>query len=233
MLAAETRNNPWLGPATSRVPMQIGDQPGYLAPDQRVVFHQVGWGDYEALLAMRGESAVPRISYLEGEMELMAPSSNHEMQKKTLARLIEAYADAVGLDLLGVGSWTLKQEAKKRGLEPDECYLLGPLPVRADQPDLAAVLERPDIAIEVIWTHGGLDKLRIYHGLGVPEVWVWRDASMEFHLLGHDGYHRAERSRLWPAFDPDLIVPLMRHGSQMQAARALREALRDQAEAGG
>ena len=31
------------------------------------------WDDYERLLTMRGESAVPRITYLEGLIELMSP----------------------------------------------------------------------------------------------------------------------------------------------------------------
>jgi hypothetical protein len=28
----------------------------------------------------------------------------------------------------------------------------------------------PDIAIEVVWTSGGIDKLEVYRGLDVPEV---------------------------------------------------------------
>lgn len=53
-------------------------------PDQRVRLHAVGWADYEELLAMRGESAVPRVSYLEGELELMSPSADHERFKNLL-----------------------------------------------------------------------------------------------------------------------------------------------------
>jgi hypothetical protein len=42
--------------------------------DHIVVFHDVSWEDYERLLAIRGDHPVPRISYLEGEAELMTPS---------------------------------------------------------------------------------------------------------------------------------------------------------------
>lgn len=31
--------------------------------------------------------------------------------------------------------------------------------------------ERPHLAIEVVWTSGGLDKLDVYRKLGVREVW--------------------------------------------------------------
>ena len=34
------------------------------------VYLRVGWDDYETLLAMRGESSVPRITYLNGVVEL-------------------------------------------------------------------------------------------------------------------------------------------------------------------
>ena len=52
--------------------------------DQRVTLHGIGWHDYEALLAMRGESSATRVTYLEGELELLSPSFDHETRKKTL-----------------------------------------------------------------------------------------------------------------------------------------------------
>jgi Uma2 family endonuclease len=216
---------------------QVRDQPFSLAADQRVLLHPVSWSDYQALLSMRGDAARPRIAYLHGELELMAPSSNHELLKKNLARLVEAYADALGLDLIGLGSWTLKNQAKERGLEPDECYVFGPLTTPASAaPALEAALADiaiPDIAIEVVWTHGGINKLSIYHGLGVPEVWILQEGRLDFHLLEADGYRQASRSRLWPAFDPALVLPLMRETSQMRAVRALREQLRARSAADG
>jgi Uma2 family endonuclease len=152
-----------------------------LAPesmDQRVRLDGVPWETYEALLVLRGEGAVPRITYLEGELELMTPSLDHEGLKKRLARLLEAYAEARGIALEGFGSWTLRKTLAERGLEPDECYLLG---VPASPP------ERPDIAIEVVWTSGGIDKLAVYRGLGVPEVWFRQDGALSqtaaLHLL--------------------------------------------------
>src|SRR5262249_28964999 len=60
--------------------------------DQRVHLYGVSWREYEALLAMRGESSGVRISYLKGVVELMAPSNEHEVDKKRLARLIEAWS---------------------------------------------------------------------------------------------------------------------------------------------
>jgi hypothetical protein len=52
-------------------------------------------------------------------------------------------------------------------LEPLRPYVLG----RVAAPKL------PDLAIELTWTWGGLDKLEIYSKLGVPEVWYWDAGS--------------------------------------------------------
>jgi Uma2 family endonuclease len=182
--------------------------------DQRVVLRGVDWSQYEAVLAMRGESAAVRVSYLEGVLELMSPSQEHEGLKKTLARLVEAYADELGLDLEGFGSWTLKRQELERGAEPDECYSLGP------------VREVPDLAIEVVWTSGGLDKLEIYRQLGVREIWIWRKAEIEVHVLHGDRYERAPHSELLPQMDLALIRSLLDAPSQSAAVRELRARLR-------
>jgi Uma2 family endonuclease len=104
----------------------------------------------------------------------MMPSLDHEFQKKLLARLVDAFADEGGIDLCGVGSWTIKQAAKQRGIEPDECYVVGAF---ESPPDV------PDIAIEVVWTSGGLDKLAIYQELRIPEVWLWKNSVLNIYIL--------------------------------------------------
>ena len=108
--------------------------------DQRVFLHGVSWRRFLDVLAARGDGSAVRVTYIGGVLELRSPSIHHEMIKKTLARLVEAYADELGLDLYGIGSWTLKSKLKKLGIEPDECYSLGK-PGRV-----------PDLAIEVVWT---------------------------------------------------------------------------------
>ena len=190
-------------------------------PDQRVFLHNVSWRDYERILAIRGEGSGVRITYLQGEVELMSPSIHHEMYKKRIARLLEAYAEEHGLDLNGYGSWTVSKREQKLGVEPDECYVWG-----AHRP------KRPDLAIEVIWTSGGLDKLEIYRGLGVPEVWMWRDGAIEVHVLregageANDAYERATKSSLLPELDLDLLASFLDRPGQTQAVREYRAALR-------
>lgn len=186
--------------------------------DHFVRLHDVSWSAYEAVLAMRGDRAVPRITYLQGTLELMSPSRYHENDKKRLARLLERWADESGIRLEGIGSWTLKDSREKRGVEPDECYMIDRVPVSDE--------DRPDIAVEVIWTSGGIDKLEVYRKLRVREVWFYERGTLRFFTLREERYAAIERSELLPGADPELFVRCMAAPSQSEAIRMLCAALR-------
>lgn len=183
--------------------------------DQRVFLHDVSWPDFELLLKIRGDRAGVRMTYLNRVLELMSPSGDHEVIKKMIARLLEMYALETGIALNGFGSWTLKSARRACSVEPDECYSVG-----TGRPT------RPDLAIEVIWTSGGIDKLEVYRGLGVGEVWMWREGAIEVYVLVEDAYLRRERSDLFASLD---LVELARHvdgENQTEAIRRYRETLR-------
>ena len=146
----------------------------------------------------------------------MTPSQDHEVLKKKMARLLEAYAEELGIELEGYGSWTLTRKEENRGAEPDECYSIG------------LTRDVPDLAIEVIWTSGGLDKLEIYRRLGVREVWVWEDGTIATFALRGDRYERIAGSEVLPQVDVGLIGSLLELPTQTAAVRELRTRLRGQ-----
>jgi Uma2 family endonuclease len=183
--------------------------------DQRVILHGVSWEQYEAVLAIRGEGAGLRMAYLEGELELMSPSRDHEAIKTCLGRLVEAYAEERGLRLDGFGSMTMRSRPKERGVEPDECY------------EIDGPKEFPDLAIEVVWTSGGLDKLDIYRAFGVREVWIWRDGRIEVHALRGEGHERIGRSEMMPELDLGVLATLAKRRDQTGAVREFRAGLRE------
>lgn len=185
--------------------------------DQRLVRYNVPWAHFEAELALRGDAPVPRMAYLDGALELMSPSKDHERAKSYLGMLVEAYAMARGIDLSPYGGWTLKSAPREAGAEPDECYIIG-----ADQQK-----ERPDLAIEVVWTSGGIDKLEIYRRLDVGEVWFWKAGRISVHVLADGHYVSAERSGIFPGLDLELVCTLLERPTAMQAVRALREMLHE------
>lgn len=191
-------------------------QPPRVSPeaDHRVVMHAVDWRSYEVMLVLRGESDSPRMIYLEGALELMSPSRSHESIKKLVASMFEAYAMERGLTFDGYGSMTMRSSSTARGLEPDECYALG------------GRKERPDLAIEVIWTSGGLDRLDVYRGLGVREVWIWENNTLTAHSLRGDRYEPVASSELVPGIDLAAIARLIAAGEpQSETLRAYRRTL--------
>jgi Uma2 family endonuclease len=186
--------------------------------DHFVYLRDVSWEEYENLLELRGERSTPRISYLEGVVELMSPSRHHELDKKRFARLLEAWAEERGVMLEGYGSWTLKSPRAKRGAEPDECYMLNRV---AESDD-----DRPDLAIEVVWTSGGIDKLDIYRKLGVREVWFYERGSLRFYELTGEQYSEIPKSVVLADVDVALLIRCMQEPSQTEAVRLLRSELR-------
>lgn len=182
--------------------------------DQIITLHGVSWTEYEVLLAIRGDRPGLRLTYLEGELELMSPSRSHEQIKTTLARLIETWATERRLRLIGLGSWTVRNAPRERGLEPDECYAL------SERHD------RPDLAVEVIWTNPAVSKLDVYRGLGIPEVWIWQDERIHVHVLRGDAYVEVERSELLPDAPLAAFARFLATTDQAQAVFGLVDWLR-------
>jgi len=167
--------------------------------DQRVVLRGLSWSDFETFVAMRGEDAAgPRVTYLEGTLQLMSPSRDHESITRHLAIIIEAYLVHLGVRFKSVGSWLVKDAPADAGLEPDNCYLLD---------DLTKM--RPDLAIEVVWTSGGIDKLEVYRALGIREVWFWENEDLTFYVLRGDGYTELSTSKHVPTFDKQVVRDLL------------------------
>jgi Uma2 family endonuclease len=176
------------------------------------------WATYEALLAARGERSCPRIAFLDGVVQLMSPSLDHECIKSAMGHLVAAYCMERRLSFTSGGSWTLRSKLKKAGLEPDDCFLFGDAPRRK---------RRPDLALEVIWTSGGIDKLEIYQRLRVREVWFWeRDEIAVFTLGADDQYARAAASACLPGLDLALIARLATVVPHSDAILQLQAALR-------
>ena len=172
------------------------------------------WDDYERLLEIRGDRSAPRITYVNGRLEIMTPSRDHEGIKSLIGCLVEAYCLYAGIRFSPFGSWTLKERSRESGAEPDECYVFG---------DKDA--ERPHLAIEVVWTSGRLDKLEVYRNLGVAEVWYWRKGRIQPYVLGDGDYRPVDRSAALPGLDLDLLVRFLDRPTAYDAIRDFQAAL--------
>jgi Uma2 family endonuclease len=185
-------------------------------PDQRMVIHGVTWKDY-VILREALDTPGLRMTYCEGVLELMSPSRSHELWKTTTARLLETYAFLLRLPLVGYGSTTFRNEAKERGVEPDECWRVGSLMKDG---------EIPDIVLEVLYASPILDKLHVYDGLEVPEVWLWKDGAFEiYRRKGEGGYERTPGSVFFPELDFALVGRFVTREDQDVALREFADAI--------
>jgi Uma2 family endonuclease len=154
------------------------------------------------------------MTYLKGQLEIMSPSREHEDLKKQIARLVELFCLERNIPLFGHGSTTYRREEKERGLEPDECYC------RGQDRDV------PDIAIEVIVTTSSIDKLEVYRGLGVREVWTFHAGQFRVLALREGNYELLGASEVLPEIDLTRVAHYAQIRDQHAAVRAFRDEVR-------
>lgn len=177
---------------------------------QRFVLWNLGWDAYEKIVEALNEQHV-RTTYDRGDLELMSPLPIHEAIKVWFAHFIVVLAEELDFPVRVVGGPTLRRRILDRGLEPDDCYYLASAAKVVDWATLN--LDRdppPDLALEVEITCSCLDRMGVYAGLGVPEVWRFDGEEWHIHLLGTGGtYQESHVSAALPYLPVPEIMPLM------------------------
>ena len=181
--------------------------------EERYTITAVSWQQYETLLDRLQDSPWYRVTYLEGVLEIMAPSRKHDRNKTSIGMLLEAYFQETRTRFYGLGSTTFRKLAGESGTEPDECYCLG------------NEKEFPDLAIEVIVTSGNIDKLVVYARLGVREIWFWQQGKFQVHCLRNSDYEQTDRSELLPKLDLTLLASYVEHPEPLDAVLEFRARL--------
>ncbi|PSF37881.1 hypothetical protein C7H19_07830 [Aphanothece hegewaldii CCALA 016] len=191
-------------------------------PEEKRIITGVSWMQYEALLADLGDSNAYRVAYLDGVLEIVAPSRRHESGKTRLGTLIELYFLETDTEYFPTGSTTFRKEEKQAGGEPDESYCIG-----TDK-------EFPDLAVEVVITSGGINRLELYRRLEVKEVWFWQNNNLSiyhkredipFEFVSTFGYEKLQKSELLPDLDIDLLTQCLRITNPLAAAKEFRNQL--------
>ncbi len=184
-----------------------------LDPEQRFLLPDTyDWEAFEALERLLASSSL-RITYLDGSIELMTLGETHELLKKSIAILLEAYFVVMGIEFIPVGSATRRGQEKGTSFEPDESYYLG------------EKKENPDLAIEIILTSGNLQKLEKYRRFSIPEVWLWEDSQLKVYQLQPDGYVEVSKSQLLPNLDLALLARCVQMPSRLGALRTFMAAI--------
>jgi Uma2 family endonuclease len=171
--------------------------PGGIQPEERVVLCGLGWDRHLALdTALGDDRPGPRFYYLDGDLEIMTTSNEHERIKKWIADMMVFFFAEQDIEIVPRGQATMRDVLRKAGAEPDESWCLH------------EEKTYPDIVLEIALTSGGLNKLEIYRRFSVPEVWIWRRQRLEIHALRADGsgYDLLTSSRQLPELPLELLV---------------------------
>jgi Uma2 family endonuclease len=181
-------------------------------PEERFIVCGISWNRYLALdKALGNDRPSPRFYYLDGDLEIMTTSNEHERIKKWIADCLVAHFLHEGIEIMPRGQATMRKVLKKAGAEPDESWCIG------------GEKQFPDLVLEIALTSGGLDKLSIYRRFAISEVWFWRKKKLEIFVLNSDGqYKTAPASRILPALNVVLLERCVCIESWQEALQTFR-----------
>jgi Uma2 family endonuclease len=185
--------------------VQLLDRPA----EQRFIHRGVSWNNFKTIQQGFADSPDIRLFYYAGELEILSTSPDHEIVKGNIGYLIEDYLLGQGVDFVATGSFSQEREAVA-SVQADESYCFG-----GRKPI-------PDLAIEVVFTSGGPDKLKRYAALGVTEVWFWQAGSIRVYRLQPSGYQPVSESQCVQGIDLDRLAQCAVIESRPQSVRAFR-----------
>lgn len=166
---------------------------------QSVILKGVSWDTYDRLLREHEDVSNPRFAYDRGTLQIMVTSFEHEALNRLIARLFETIAEELGIDYVNAGSTTFRSRTTERGFEPDTAfYVRHAAAVRNVRRIDLSRDPPPDLVIEVDITHPSIDKLPIFAGLGIPEVWRFDGRSLVILRLANEDYVAVAASETLP-----------------------------------
>ena len=165
--------------------------------DQTLSLAGMTWSDFEQFITE--EYLGYKVDFFEGVITLVSPSKNHERIAEVIGDLVKAYCRRHNLLYFSLGSTTLKHPPLV-GKEPDISFAF-----KTDK-------DIPDLAIEVIFSSGGIEDLDKYKILGVKEVWFWKNNQITFYQLQGDCYQEITNSNCLSNLDSLNLASFVNRG---------------------
>jgi Uma2 family endonuclease len=186
-----------------------------LPPDSSLVLRHVPWDEYEALLDAVGEAKHLRISYDDGNLQIMTLSSEHEDYQFRINGMVTLLSLKRRIKVLCFGSSTIKAEEKGKGFEPDLCYYVQTAAAIGNKTALDFGSDPPpDIVVEVDLHHSSLSKFPIFARFGIPEVWRYDGESFTMYELEQGQYVEVSASRSLPLLTAALLGEFLDRSKQ-------------------
>ncbi len=165
-------------------------------PTEIIHLSGISWQTYETLLQELSDRRL-RLTYNRGNLEIMAPSPEHERFKKVSGRFIETLAEDLDIRIEPLGSTTFKRP-KLSGAEPDECFYIYNIDAVRGKKRLDLTEDpAPDLVLEIDVTSSSQNRLQVYADLGVAEVWIYNGDSLIVKQLVNGIYTTSQTSQFF------------------------------------
>ena len=195
-----------------------------------MLFHQVSWSEFEAILEELGEHRATRVAYLNSTLEMRMPLSEHEKPKIIIGDLLKILLDELEINWEPFGSTTFKRQDMMAGIEPDDCFYIQNSAQMVGRESLDLTVDPPpDLAIEIDVT--SKTQLSAYEVLGVPEIWRYQNRRLQVYVLQSGKYVESAISPTFPDFPViegiSQFLEMGRQSGTSQALRAFRRWVRE------
>lgn len=181
--------------------------------DQYLILGDRTWEHFKLIESGFAGSPGVRLNYYQNTIEILMPGEEHEFFKTIIGFLLELYCLDYGIEFIPAGSMTQKRDGLV-SIQADEAYWFG------------EKKEVPDLAIEVVFSSGGVEKLARYAVLEVPEVWFWEDGMLSIYSYQNHDYKMVSSSTLAPLTALDMAhfahCVLVAQTSRLEAAQLFR-----------
>jgi Uma2 family endonuclease len=191
-------------------------------PDEIIRLSGISWSTYETLLEELRDRRL-RLTYNRGNLEILAPSSEHELSKEVLGRFIDTIAEEFEVNIYPLGSTTFKQP-ELSGAEPDKCFYIRN--ITAVQGKRRLDMEKdpaPDLIVEIDITSSSKNRLQVYADLGVAEVWIYNGESLFIQKLQNGSYIATQTSQFFPNLVTSDIAGWLQRSTTMDYLALVKE----------
>ncbi|CAD5934707.1 hypothetical protein NO976_01758 [Planktothrix agardhii] len=202
-------------------------------PGQRVLFLDVSWQDFEAILAELGEHRGARVAYFQGILEIRMPLPEHEFNKEIIGDMVKILLEELEMERECFGSTTFKRQGMAAGIEPDNCFYIQNYQAMIGKKRLDLTVDPPpDLAIEVDVT--SKTQLSAYQALGVTELWRYENDQLQIYVLRNGEYIKSQISPIFANFPVIEVISQFVEMSWIKgtsvALRAFRKWVRERIE---
>jgi Uma2 family endonuclease len=190
-------------------------------PGHRVIFKDVSWQEFEAILEELGDRRASRLAYSRGTLEIRMSLLRHEVDKELVGDMVKILLEELEMDCECFGATTFKRPDMAQSIEPNQCFYIQnhAQMIGKDRVDLS-IDPPPDLAIEVDVT--SRTQLDAYQALGVPELWRYEEGRLRIDVLVDGEYMESEISPKFPSFPVPVMVQFVEQSLSAGRSSTLR-----------